>query len=271
MKKIILKFFYKLFANKKGQKNLEKFSSLVNKLMGIGSGAFPEKSGERSGLIYVKNNISVFSNDKSLNFFDIGANRGQFLELILEIFSEKNVRVYSFEPSREPYNFIACKYRDDPRITIENLGLDDQSNQAKLYYDEPGSLFASKYDRDVSRLNVEFDQYEIVNYVTLDEYCKKKGIDEIHFIKIDVEGNEFNVLQGATELLSRKAIKFLSFEFGSTQIDSRTFFKDIYSFLSSYGMKKLFRMTPGGYLLPIETYDEKLEMFFTSNYLAVMD
>ena len=47
-------------------------------------------------------------------------------------------------------------------------------------------------------------------------------------IKIDVEGNELDVLKGASDFL--KDVKVIQFEFGGSNIDSRTFFQDYWYF-----------------------------------------
>ncbi len=39
--------------------------------------------------------------------------------------------------------------------------------------------------------------------VTLDEYVQKNGISKVDFLKIDVEGAEASVLEGATNVLNR--------------------------------------------------------------------
>jgi len=241
---------------------------MVRLLMGFGSGAFPDKSGEKKLLL--KLNQDTGEKEEPLIFFDVGANQGQFLDLIVDSFPKKEIRVYSFEPASSSFESLQNKFENNIYVMLENMGLDDHPNRSKLYFDEPNSLFASKYDRDVSRLNKKFEHSELVEFSTLDLYCENKNIEEIFLLKIDVEGNELNVLKGARGLFEQKKIKNLCFEFGSTQIDSRTFFKDIYVFLKDFQMKELYRILPNGYLAFVDQYDEKLELFFTSNYFAVM-
>jgi len=263
-----MKFLFFISGNQAFQAILDRIIKVVRLLMGFGSGAFPDQSGEKKVLQKLKNDLG--GNQETITFFDVGANQGQFLDLILETFPQNNVHVYSFEPASSTFESLKNKFGHKTNVTLENLGFDDHPNYSKLFYDKPNSLFASKYNRDVSRLNTKFEHSELVEFSTLDLYCQKKNVEEIFLLKIDVEGNELNVLNGAKGLFEQKKIRYLCFEFGSTQVDSRTFFKDIYLFLSQYQMKSLFRILPSGYLIPIDRYDEKLEMFFTSNYFAVM-
>jgi hypothetical protein len=85
-------------------------------------------------------------------------------------------------------------------------------------------------------------------------------------LKIDVEGHELAILSGGQEMLSSRRIRALQFEFGPANIASRTFFFDFWSMLRE--QYRIWRIIPGG-MVPIETYGEHLEVFLTTNYLAV--
>ncbi len=50
------------------------------------------------------------------------------------------------------------------------------------------------------------------NFDTLDNFCNEMNIDFIDFMKIDVQGAEYLVLEGAEKLLSKKAIKNIQLE-----------------------------------------------------------
>ena len=55
--------------------------------------------------------------------------------------------------------------------------------------------------------------------------------NETLFIKIDVEGFEFEVLKGFGNMLSEKAIKIIQFEYGYANADAGHTLKDIFNFL----------------------------------------
>jgi hypothetical protein len=52
---------------------------------------------------------------------------------------------------------------------------------------------------------------------TLSAYCREKGIDRIDVLKIDTEGHDLAVLQGAEQMLSKGAIRFVYVEFNDLQ------------------------------------------------------
>src|SRR5690606_22584286 len=56
-----------------------------------------------------------------------------------------------------------------------------------------------------------------ISMVTLDDYCLNNEIETIHFIKIDVEGFEMNVLKGAKTNIEKQNIKRIQVEHGSLQ------------------------------------------------------
>jgi hypothetical protein len=64
---------------------------------------------------------------------------------------------------------------------------------------------------------------------------------------MDLEGNELAALKGAKDALAAKNILALSFEFGSSNFNSRTFFYDLFHLLTSHSYK-LKRMLPTGRL-----------------------
>lgn len=90
----------------------------------------------------------------------------------------------------------------------------------------------------------------------------------VDFLKLDVEGHELAALHGARRALECGCIGALAFEFGSAQINSRTWFHDFWDLLHPLGYE-ISRIAPGGRLLPIRAYYEDLEYFRgVSNYVA---
>ena len=105
--------------------------------------------------------------------------------------------------------------------------------------------------------------------MTIDEYADELGLDFIDVIKVDVEGHELAVFEGAYKRLSEKRIGVVFFEFGSANLNSRTFFRDFWALFKGYGYD-LYRVLPGGATLSISHYDDSLEYFRgASNYIAI--
>ena len=113
-------------------------------------------------------------------------------------------------------------------------------------------------------------QETTVATVTIDSVVEEEGIDTIDLLKMDIEGHELEALRGATSTLERGGIAALTFEFGSGNVNSRTFFRDFWELLTGHGYR-IARMVPGGGTLAVERYTEDLEYFRgATNYVATL-
>jgi hypothetical protein len=61
----------------------------------------------------------------------------------------------------------------------------------------------------LTRANTKNENYAEVNADTLDNILKQNGVNQVDWIKIDVEGAEFEVLKGSIETLSSKNMSLL--------------------------------------------------------------
>jgi FkbM family methyltransferase len=247
------------------QKLLEKNVEVAQYLMGIGAGSGVHSSGERAIFELLRR-----ASRPPYCVFDVGANKGQFLDLLLEHLGRSEFRVHCFEPGRETFRALAASHQGDPRVTLNNVALGRAKGEATLHYDEAGSGLASLTKRKLDHFGIEFAESETIQVETIDDYCATNAIDHIHVLKIDVEGHELDALAGAKRMFEAKAIDLVTFEFGGCNIDTRTFFQDFWYFFRDAGFS-LFRITPSGYLRPLETYREIHEQFRTINFVAVQN
>jgi hypothetical protein len=114
------------------------------------------------------------------------------------------------------------------------------------------------------------DRREKIRLTTLDDYCSEASIAQIELLKMDVEGHELDVLNGSVRMFSERRVRWVSFEFGGCNIDSRTFLQDFYYFFKAHGMEEFFRILPSGECQKINSYRESLEQFVTTNFLVKM-
>ena len=108
---------------------------------------------------------------------------------------------------------------------------------------------------------------ETITLTSLDAFAAEAGLTRIDFLKLDIEGHELAALAGATRLLASGAIRALSFEFGGSNIDTRTYFRDFWLLLGAAGYQ-IERIVPGATPVPITRYHERLECFATTNFIA---
>jgi FkbM family methyltransferase len=238
---------------------LEKNISVSLRLSGIGSGVEAADSGEKVVLKFLKG--------ESYTIFDVGANKGQYLNMIFNELTGKDAEIHAFEPGKYTFEILKQNSPDSPKIKLNNIALSSRDGELSLYYNEEGSGLASLTKRKLDHFNIAFSKSEKVKVTTLDNYCRNNGISHIHLLKLDVEGHELDVLKGAASMFSSRSIDIVTFEFGGTNIDTRSFFQDFYYFFKEHNMD-LFRITPSGYLFPIDKYKEEYEQFITTNFVA---
>ena len=101
------------------------------------------------------------------------------------------------------------------------------------------------------------------------------GSQHVYFFgegKADGNASMKNLLggKGAARTLERGGISALTFEFGSGNVNSRTFFRDFWELLSGHGYR-IERIIPGGRTVPVDNYGEELEYFRgATNYIATL-
>ena len=259
---ILLKIISLFRCRLKNQLFFESLCNVALKGMNCGSVTDPVKNGENRLLYTIKSKLS----DKELNIFDVGANVGNNSILFANYFGVF-AKIYSFEPSLKTFISLKDNTKVYDNIVVENFGFSDREERVTLYMDKDHSGLASVYRRKLDHYNIFMNKSEDVVLKTIDNYCLLNSIDVIHFLKIDVEGHEIKVLEGARDMINSNSIYYIQFEFGGTSIDAKSYFRDFfYSLNDKYN---IYRVVPDG-VFQIKEYTESKEIFLYSNYFAAL-
>ena len=136
-----------------------------------------------------------------MSVMDVGTNIGLTALNFARIVGEKG-KVFAFEP--DPYNHsqatINFGLNGFKALSLFNIGLADKAGTATLFNvneTNRGMLRILKEDSNTKGLDKT-----TINLTTLDAFVNDQKIQKPDFIKIDVEGYEFNVLKGAVQTLS---------------------------------------------------------------------
>lgn len=221
-------------------------------------------SGELKAMKYVLDNLSSRKKEERPIIFDVGANVGNYTAQLVKIYGDDPI-VYCFEPSESNFQVLYKRLKAYKNVVCQNLGLSDGQKTQTLYSEKDGSSMASVYHRRLDHFNIHMDVAQECQFTTMDSFCNENDINRVNFLKIDVEGHELSVLQGAKDILSKGGIDFIQFEFGGCDIDSRTFFQDFWYMLSEKYI--IYKIVPNG-LYQIKKYEETLEIFVCQNFLA---
>ena len=262
---IIKSCLFKVSGNRFIQSLLEKNAKIAHNLMGVGTGGGVFSSGEQAIFHVLKQKLKP-----PYCIFDVGSNKGQFLQLMLVNIAVEDFSIHCFEPGYKTFEILVQSFNTDKRVKLNRIGLGKEETEAMLHYDIVGSGLASLTKRKLDHFGIDFSKAEKIQISTVDGYCAENKIDHIHLLKIDIEGHELDALAGATRMFATNSIDIVSFEFGGCNIDTRTFFQDFWYFFVELNFK-IFRITPSGYLFPIESYNEIHEQFRTTNFIAISD
>ncbi len=191
--------------------------------------------------------------------FDIGAHIGDWSTFLMNEYVDLDYKLYMFEPSIKTYNKLIQNIVESENKKCHNLGFGDKEEILTIHYD-------SMDQGNASILSKNTKYSEEVSIITIDHFCTQNHIKSIDFIKMDVQGYEYNILQGAKDFLDSGKIKFIQFEFDEPNIQNRVFFKDFWDLLNDkyYIYHSLFNG-----LVQIKDYDYTLENFRCMNYLAI--
>ncbi len=162
-----------------------------------------------------------------MTIFDVGANMGQSVVKFRRAFPDS--RIFCFEPVENVFDNLAENMKGDERVSLHRIALGDSSCQKTIYLttDPTTSSFESSPNAVGSAS---------VSVTTVDEFTRKNVIDRIDLLKIDVEGYDLRVLEGAKRLLQANRIVFVIAEVGFNENDSlHVSFENVRRFLASHG------------------------------------
>jgi len=144
--------------------------------------------------------------------FDIGAHVGAVTGIYRKMFPDSTI--HCFEPFPESFAKLKKNTEKDPLTFCHNFAVSDKNGTAIFHSNSEStanSLLASdKMGGAFWGDNVVDAKEQIeVKTISLDDFCQEQKIKEIDILKIDIQGSEYEVLQGAKDLLSVKRIKLI--------------------------------------------------------------
>lgn len=172
----------------------------------------------------IRNNFK----EKDAVFFDIGVNQGQTIKKMKSLFPL--VQIYGFEPNKKCFKFLTENVKTD-NVFFYNKAV-GSSNSVLEFNEYSWSAISSLLKRAYTSAKI-LETYE-VEVITIDSFCKKKGISYINLLKTDTEGYELEVLKGASDMMDENKIQFVLVEtFFNENFIGQSSFGDIYNYLLS--------------------------------------
>lgn len=164
----------------------------------------------------------VFKAD--FNTIDIGCHKGEILEILMQ-HAPKGMH-FAVEPIPYFYNKLKKIF---PQVNVLPYALSDKPGVEQFYWIKHNPALSGLHKRKFNESNTDIQTIP-VEVKRLDEIIPQNI--KIHFIKIDVEGAEMQVLKGASQIIGTHK-PFIAFEFGiggseyyhTTPVDLFNFFE----------------------------------------------
>lgn len=190
--------FGMMMVNRFDYNPTENFPGVGYHLMNMGS--------ENMELMWI---LHQFLKDKKYPVvIDVGANIGAFSVQVADAIFPLNGTVYAFEPQRQIYQMLCgnLALNSVDNVYAEKTAVGSSNKPItvpKVDYYKPASFgsvgLTGEFD-DVGQ-DLDFGNGELVDQIIIDEYFK--DIDHISIIKIDVEGMELDVVNGAINTINK--------------------------------------------------------------------
>ena len=139
----------------------------------------------------------VLKNEECIFYIDVGSNDPFEHSVTKLLYDMKNANGINIEPQRGYYNLTQ---KERPRDINLCLGVGRQNGKMNLYFQ---GGYSTVVQENVIDENCEYQEIDVVTLKDIcDRYIKLEAVEdkckrEITFLKIDVEGAEYDVIVGA--------------------------------------------------------------------------
>lgn len=136
---------------------------------------------------------------RSKTILDIGGNIGWY-SLNFSRWSP-DAKVYAFEPIPRTYDYFVrhMSLNSIENVIPNNCAVSDAEGEKEFYWTELETGSASMKNIQ-DRKNINKVKCKVV---TVDDYCARNNIEDIDFIKCDIEGSELFAFRGARSMLEK--------------------------------------------------------------------
>lgn len=202
-------------------------------------------------------------------FLDVGANAGFYTIIAAKQVGETG-HVYAFEPSPRELKLLRHNLQINKlgNVTIVERAVSNAEERTQFAISQDGAMNSLlKTEHHLQKIQ----DWQTIESTTLDSFVREFNVASINFIKVDVEGAEKLVFEGASRILSSKNKIIVLFEASDSNIVSfGSSAKEMISELLSQGLL-LYYLDQSG--KPIEIlskndarFGKKIYNFVASNY-----
>jgi FkbM family methyltransferase len=238
--------YYKFpITNKNGTNNVEYNSTFLEKIS-VGNFNFIVHKNDtciadslRKGELFEKFIVTFVRHfiNPNKNIIDLGANIGTH-SIIYSNYT--NGKVYSFEPQKVVFDILNknVKLNNCKNIITHNFGASDKNSKFYMNasYEKKDNQGAFAIDNNLNEENGLEIECKIIDELNIENVC---------YIKIDVEGHEYEALLGLKNLLIREHPTLMIEIHNSCPTKNLSF-----KFLEKLGYKKHYKISHCDYIFP---------------------
>jgi FkbM family methyltransferase len=178
---------------------------------------------------------------------DVGANFGYFTCLL----ADRGCTVYACEPLKDMCDRVLDSVALNglqERVHLKNVALGENVGKVEIFTFRNLSV-GHAATIDMGRDDALAHECQMM---TLDALCEEERIENVTFVKMDVEGHELAVLKGGRQLLSRRNAPVVHFEVNENCLAARGVNPNqLLTLLESYGYHRFFSIGKYGGLRPV--------------------
>ncbi len=178
-------------------------------------------------------------------FVDVGANIGAYTILASKVVKSSSIAFEPLPSSVERLKDQIQINRINAAVDIRNMGLGNKE----------GALFFTNNNDTMNKVSLagEVENTTMVKVSTLDTELDK---DNQYFFKIDVEGFEYNVIEGASKVLSNNNVSAIIIELNGSGEEFGYNNEDIHKKILSYGFVAVAYEPKTRNLTELKSYNE---------------
>jgi FkbM family methyltransferase len=138
--------------------------------------------------------------------FDVGSNIGTYAYWLAKRYSEG--KIYCFEPQRIIFQMLCGNMAMNNIFNVHafNMALSDVNEMIECYevdYNRPGCFSVYSLNEQVEKKYEVSKKKNYIQCMTIDSFVEMFHIEKVDFIKVDAEGFDIKVLNGAKKTLNR--------------------------------------------------------------------
>lgn len=196
-----------------------------------------------------------------VTLLDVGANLGNWTVTALKEWGRpEGIRVHGFEPSSKIRILLEKRLEGYGEASVHRFALSDR-NGAAIFFT------ADRITGTGSLAPISGTQIEEVEMMTLDTFVEREGIGHVTMVKIDVEGFDSFVIEGASALMDAGRIDLIQFEYNSRWLPNHRSLWHVFNqiLIPNYRFGKIVQGSIHGFA----EWHLEMDRFFENNYVLI--